>query len=457
MTAPVTTAAPAARAASAASSTGGAGESAAPFASALDGALADGVRDAGAEGREQPSGETPGEETVPAEESVAAPVVDTAAVTVAAAVWALVRGEAATQTAAGAAGPAGPAVAAGSPDTAAATAPGAAGATAAQALPVPVATDPDGAAPVPGAVLPVVAGAPVPGSPPTGRPGPDLPATASARAVEVTAVVGDGAARGRATGHAGAPGLAVVAGSPAPSRPAAEHPTPAPSTHAATTATAATATPGLPVAGAPGQQPGAGDPAAGAEPTAAAVPAPDAEGLPAVTGATGPAPVAATAPVSAPVTGDGAALPVSGQVSRQVAVLSGAGTGSHTMTLVLTPETLGPVQLQVTVAEGVLDLTLRGAHELGRAALLDALPELRRDLEAAGLSPSRVEVDADAGGSWLSRHAAEQQARQDTESRGGRQHPAGEWSRPGGRPADTGEGRAALQNRSTSSGVDVRV
>ncbi|MCF6514514.1 flagellar hook-length control protein FliK, partial [Blastococcus sp. MG754427] len=166
---------------------------------------------------------------------------------------------------------------------------------------------------------------------------------------------------------------------------------------------------------------------------------------------------AAPAVPGTPATGTGAALPVSGQLSQQVALLSDAGTGSHTMTLVLTPDTLGPVQLQVTVAEGVLDLTLRGAHELGRAALLDALPELRRDLEAAGLTPSRVEVDADAGGSWLSRHAAEQQARQDTGSRGGPQEPAAGWSRPGGRPADSGEGRAAPLIRSTSSGVDVRV
>ena len=66
----------------------------------------------------------------------------------------------------------------------------------------------------------------------------------------------------------------------------------------------------------------------------------------------------------------------------------------------------------------------------------------RRDLEAAGLSPSKVEVDADAGGSWLSRHAAEQQAgqqaRQDAWSRGGGPHEPAGWSRPGGRPADSG-------------------
>ncbi|MGY1849089.1 MULTISPECIES: flagellar hook-length control protein FliK [unclassified Blastococcus] len=139
-----------------------------------------------------------------------------------------------------------------------------------------------------------------------------------------------------------------------------------------------------------------------------------------------------------------------------MAVLSGAGDGSHTMTLVLTPENLGPVEVKVTVGQGGLDLTLRGAHELGRAALLDALPELRRDLESAGLSPSRVEVDADAGGSWLARHAAEQQAQQGPGGRSPASDGTGERFRSGQRTADSGEeGPPRPRMRSTSSGVDV--
>ena len=80
------------------------------------------------------------------------------------------------------------------------------------------------------------------------------------------------------------------------------------------------------------------------------------------------------------------------------------------MTLVLTPENLGPVEVSVTLSKGTVDLTLRGAHEQGRAALLDGLPDLRRDLETAGLTCSRLEVDRDTGGSWLARHSAQQQA-----------------------------------------------
>ena len=164
-------------------------------------------------------------------------------------------------------------------------------------------------------------------------------------------------------------------------------------------------------------------------------------------------------------TGASAAQPVGSQVARQVAVLRGGPDGAHTMTLVLTPDTLGPVEVQVTLQKGAVDLTLRGAHEHGRAALLDALPDLRRDLEAAGLSPSRLEVDRDSGGAWLDRHAAQQQAHQQAMTqqhgsgdRGHQQDRAEGRSRPWVGSADTGtSGPTPSHNRSTSSGVDYRV
>jgi flagellar hook-length control protein FliK len=113
----------------------------------------------------------------------------------------------------------------------------------------------------------------------------------------------------------------------------------------------------------------------------------------------------------------------------------------------------------VTLSKGTVDLTLRGAHEMGRAALLDGLPDLRRDLETAGLNPARLEVDRDTGGSWLSRHAAQQQAEQQGFGhRGGQQDRGDNRSRPWGSPADTAvSGPTPPRNRSTSSGVDVRV
>jgi flagellar hook-length control protein FliK len=160
-------------------------------------------------------------------------------------------------------------------------------------------------------------------------------------------------------------------------------------------------------------------------------------------------------------TGAAATQPVGTQVARQVAVLRDGPDGAHTMTLVLTPDTLGPVEVQVTLQKGTVDLTLRGAHEQGRAALLDGLPDLRRDLEAAGLSCSRLEVDRDSGGAWLDRHSAQQQAmaqQQGSGDRGGR-HDRGEGrSRSWGAPADIRSGGSTPpSNRSTSSGVDYRV
>jgi flagellar hook-length control protein FliK len=180
----------------------------------------------------------------------------------------------------------------------------------------------------------------------------------------------------------------------------------------------------------------------------------------ATTGTIGPAAPVVPATAAAAVadvdgaTGGAAALPVASQVARQVAVLSGGPDGEHSMTLVLTPDTLGEVQVQVTLTKGAIELALRGAHEHGRAALLEALPELRRDLEAAGLSPSRLEVARETGSSLLDRQSTQQQG---FGERGG-QHDRGEnRSRPWGRPADIAGSGSPASNRSTSSGVDVRV
>jgi flagellar hook-length control protein FliK len=110
--------------------------------------------------------------------------------------------------------------------------------------------------------------------------------------------------------------------------------------------------------------------------------------------------VTPAAPVTAPPAPPADPAAVAGQLAAHVAVLRGRPDGTHTVRVLLHPEDLGPVQVQVTLAAGAVDLTLRTAHEHGRAALHEALPALRRDLEAAGLTCSRLEVDRDASGSW---------------------------------------------------------
>jgi flagellar hook-length control protein FliK len=244
-------------------------------------------------------------------------------------------------------------------------------------------------------------------------------------------------------------------------------PAPAPATtsatgDSATGPTPAAAVPTVTAGGAGAQSSGAGNPGNGSGTPSAPVLDVVAEVTPVGSG-TAPAPAAAVTPAAATgATGDAAALPVGSQVARQVAVLGRGPDGTQTMTLVLNPENLGPVEVSVTLSRGSVDLTLRGAHEQGRAALLDGLPDLRRDLESAGLNPARLEVDRDTGGSWLARHSAQQQAEQQASGqRNGQQDGGGrpgDRSRPWGTPADTAvSGPTPPRNRSTSLGVDVRV
>jgi flagellar hook-length control protein FliK len=163
---------------------------------------------------------------------------------------------------------------------------------------------------------------------------------------------------------------------------------------------------------------------------------------------------------------------VSGQLAQHIAVLRGVDDGEHSMTLVLSPERLGPVEIQVTVSKGSLDLSLRGAHEQGRAALLEALPDLRRDLESAGLTCSRLAVDRTTGGAFtaaatgatssssagLGQSAAQTSQQQTPGQRGGQPDWSGGRFRPGLRTADSGDNRPVpMSTRSTSPGVDVRV
>ena len=129
------------------------------------------------------------------------------------------------------------------------------------------------------------------------------------------------------------------------------------------------------------------------------------------------------------------------------------------MTLVITPDDLGPVSIEATVTDGSLHLTLHGAHEHGRHALADALPDLRRDLEAAGITLNRLEVGADTGGGgspWA--RAGQQQLAGSPGGQGRPGQPGGNprgWARTGDHP---GEGTPApISDLSASRGVDVRV
>ncbi|MGY1683583.1 flagellar hook-length control protein FliK [Geodermatophilus sp. SYSU D01176] len=359
---------------------------------------------------------------------------------------------------------------------------------------------PDGEQPV---VEPPVAGA---GMPPglwalfTGiGPAATGPANAVAHAAAGSAVVAVDAAAGAALGTAalpvvpdgvpaavppaGLPAAGLPAGAvPVPAAPAADAvlpgaPVPAPATAAApdplpglTVVLAGADAPGTPTApelGAPDSvvplpQPAAAPATAGGADTGtgtgsgqdgpAPAPAPAPSGAP-LTAAGAPAlPTAAPVPVADPAAPAAPAPPVSGQVAQQVAVLRTAPDGTHTLTVVLTPEALGPVEVQVTLSQGAVDLSLKSATEAGRAALLEALPDLRRDLASAGLTCTNASVDRDAGGAWASaqQHAAGHRAGRHGQS-DGRGRP---WPRGSDGDADR---PVRVSTTPGQSGLDVRV
>jgi flagellar hook-length control protein FliK len=432
MTTPVTAAAaPAARTAPA--SDGGGSDSAEPFASALEGALGSGRPEVdgvgGQAGGDRAAGQdeaADGDAATAAEPAAAAPTG------VVAALWALLGGAAATARA----GDPGTPVAAGHGDGA--TPPGLAVAQvraggAAHGLRTELAgeaTSPDGA---PAGTAPAVPGA--------GRPTTPPPAAAAARAaVEALAAAG---VHEVVTDPDPAPLPGAVPAAVAPSTgDGAAAPGSAPSAPSSVLPVAATATAG-------GTSPDAGTGAGPGEDGTA-----PAEAVPTAGSA---APAAPTAPAARAEAATGAAVaqPVSAQIARQVAVLRSGPDGSHTMTVVLTPDTLGEVEVSVTVSQGTVELTLRGASEHGRAALLDAVPDLRRDLEAAGLTCSRLDVDRgsrDGGWSSSQQHTG-RFGEPGTGGRGSQERPDG-GARPWQRSADTGEGHPATAR--TASGLDIR-
>jgi flagellar hook-length control protein FliK len=432
MTAPLAPAAPAPAptAGPAATDAPGCGER---FASALDDAVAGGQ--GGPRGQEAPA-ETDGTPAEPAAERPAGeqPVPDPAVspAGMPPALWALLTG-----IGPGAPGPADAVAhaAANSAVSAVTAVTDAAGAGAGAAVAPPVV--PNG---IPAAAPPTGVHAPgTTGLPAGAVPLPDAPAA--------DAVLPGTPVPAPATAAAAAdplPGLTVVlVGPEAPVTPTAPElvapdtvvPLPQPAVAAPTTTEGA----GSDTGSAPDQDAPAPAPA----PAAAATPS---SGAPAALATTTPVPTAEPAAPAAP------APPVSGQVAQQVAVLRNGPDGTHTMTVVLTPETLGPVEVQVTLSQGAVDLSLRSATEAGRAALLEALPDLRRDLASAGLTCTNASVDRDAGTSLASaqQHAAGERAGQHGQSDG--------RGRPWLRDTEADAGRSAPVSTATpSSGLDVRV
>ena len=93
----------------------------------------------------------------------------------------------------------------------------------------------------------------------------------------------------------------------------------------------------------------------------------------------------ANAPTTAP------AEAVTRQVFPEVTQLVTAGNGTHRVRLQLEPEALGEVRVFLTVRNGEVHVRLSGSEEAQRA-LREGAPELRRLLELAGASDTRIVV-----------------------------------------------------------------
>ena len=77
--------------------------------------------------------------------------------------------------------------------------------------------------------------------------------------------------------------------------------------------------------------------------------------------------------------------PFVGQLARPIFTLATAGPGSHTMTISVTPDTLGPVMVRAHVGPEGIRVELFAPTDLGRDAIRAILPDLRKDLAGAGV------------------------------------------------------------------------
>lgn len=210
-------------------------------------------------------------------------------------------------------------------------------------------------------------------------------------------------------GAGGAPGAAGAAGDATGVRPAVDPATlgapPAPvlGADAPTGAPRLFAVEAPSVPGVPADAP-AGDAAAGA-PVVRAV-----EGTVASTSTTqapsaavgvsptaAPSATTATTPTSAPAAPQAPAdVPLAEQLSGRLTSLRSAGPGQHILTLRVDPESIGPVRVVAHIGADGVRIELFGATDQAREALRQAMPDLRRDLVAAGL-PGGLDLGTGSG------------------------------------------------------------
>ncbi|RMI03644.1 flagellar hook-length control protein FliK, partial [Cellulomonas triticagri] len=88
---------------------------------------------------------------------------------------------------------------------------------------------------------------------------------------------------------------------------------------------------------------------------------------------------------------------LAGKIAEQAPALRAAGPGRHVLTLQVDPEHFGPVKVVAHISPESVRVELVGSTDAARDALQKSLPDLRRDLQASGLS-SDVSLGSDGAG-----------------------------------------------------------
>jgi len=101
-------------------------------------------------------------------------------------------------------------------------------------------------------------------------------------------------------------------------------------------------------------------------------------------------------------------VPLASQVAGPVLALRARGDGSHQMIVALHPAELGPVNLHVRISGDALTISLASSNDIAHDTLRDALPQLRSELQSAGLGAASLSLDLTSGGSAGSGGFAEQ-------------------------------------------------
>ena len=146
--------------------------------------------------------------------------------------------------------------------------------------------------------------------------------------------------------------------------------------------------------------PKAEDAAPASTPTGPPLPTPPSTAAPAMTNVvltTPPRAVPAAAPPSPPPA-TVAPAPAHVQVVSHVTPVLQRGDGSYHLSVQLHPAELGGVRLDVRLHDGQVSLQLRADTQAGHAALRDNLPQLRHELEAAGVSAGALDLGDWTGG-----------------------------------------------------------